>query len=100
MRRALLHDSPHRAFQLRQGRPGPGRILLQQGCRKQLQEALVAFITAAQQVEAERLQRVLHGAFGLGPVPAVRQALARAGWSVDQVDRVGKKILVDWQPDY
>jgi len=28
------------------------------------------------------------GFFGLGPVPAVRQALARAGWSVDQVDRV------------
>ena len=28
------------------------------------------------------------GLFGLGPVPAVRQALARAGWSVDQVDRV------------
>ncbi|MCC7218228.1 MAG: acetyl-CoA C-acyltransferase [Burkholderiales bacterium] len=28
------------------------------------------------------------GLFGLGPVPAVRQALARAGWSVDDVDRV------------
>jgi acetyl-CoA C-acetyltransferase len=28
------------------------------------------------------------GFFGLGPVPAVRQALGRAGWSVDQVDRV------------
>lgn len=28
------------------------------------------------------------GLFGLGPVPAVRQALARAGWRVDQVDRV------------
>jgi acetyl-CoA C-acetyltransferase len=28
------------------------------------------------------------GFFGLGPVPAVRQALARAGWSVAQVDRV------------
>lgn len=28
------------------------------------------------------------GFFGLGPVPAVRQALARAGWSVGQVDRV------------
>ena len=28
------------------------------------------------------------GFFGLGPVPAVRQALARAGWSVSQVDRV------------
>jgi acetyl-CoA C-acetyltransferase len=28
------------------------------------------------------------GYFGLGPVPAVRQALARAGWSVAQVDRV------------
>lgn len=28
------------------------------------------------------------GYFGLGPVPAVRQALARAGWSVKEVDRV------------
>jgi acetyl-CoA C-acetyltransferase len=28
------------------------------------------------------------GMFGLGPVPAVRQALARAEWSVGQVDRV------------
>lgn len=28
------------------------------------------------------------GMFGLGPVPAVRQALARAGWSATQVERV------------
>jgi acetyl-CoA C-acetyltransferase len=28
------------------------------------------------------------GFFGLGPVPAVRQALARAGWSIGDVDRV------------
>ena len=28
------------------------------------------------------------GLFGLGPVPAVRQALVRAGWSVGDVDRV------------
>jgi len=28
------------------------------------------------------------GLFGLGPVPAVRQALARAGWSVSDVQRV------------
>ena len=28
------------------------------------------------------------GFFGLGPVPAVRQALARAGWSAGDVDRV------------
>ena len=28
------------------------------------------------------------GFFGLGPVPAVRQALARAGWAVKEVDRV------------
>ena len=28
------------------------------------------------------------GFFGLGPVPAVRQALARAGWAVGDVDRV------------
>ncbi|GAB3128502.1 thiolase family protein [Novispirillum itersonii] len=27
------------------------------------------------------------GLFGLGPVPAVRQALARAGWSLSDVDR-------------
>lgn len=27
------------------------------------------------------------GLFGLGPVPAVRQALARAGWSVGDVQR-------------
>jgi acetyl-CoA C-acetyltransferase len=27
------------------------------------------------------------GLFGLGPVPAVKQALARAGWSMAQVDR-------------
>jgi acetyl-CoA C-acetyltransferase len=25
--------------------------------------------------------------FGLGPVPAVKQALARAGWNVDSVER-------------
>src|SRR5690606_1149871 len=28
------------------------------------------------------------GFFGLGPVPAVRQALERAGWKVEQVERV------------
>lgn len=28
------------------------------------------------------------GMFGLGPVPAVRQALERAGWSVADVERV------------
>jgi acetyl-CoA C-acetyltransferase len=28
------------------------------------------------------------GLFGLGPVPAVRQALTRAGWKLAQVDRV------------
>src|ERR1700736_6340414 len=28
------------------------------------------------------------GRFGLGPVPAVRQALARAGWSIGDVERV------------
>jgi acetyl-CoA C-acetyltransferase len=28
------------------------------------------------------------GFFGLGPVPAVRQALARAGWSVADVERI------------
>ncbi len=28
------------------------------------------------------------GMFGLGPIPAVRQALARAGWSLDTVERV------------
>jgi acetyl-CoA C-acetyltransferase len=28
------------------------------------------------------------GMFGLGPIPAVRQALARAGWKVGELDRV------------
>jgi acetyl-CoA C-acetyltransferase len=28
------------------------------------------------------------GMFGLGPIPAVRQALARAGWDVSSVERV------------
>lgn len=28
------------------------------------------------------------GMFGLGPVPAVRQALARAGWSVADIERI------------
>ena len=28
------------------------------------------------------------GFFGLGPIPAVRQAIARAGWSITDVDRV------------
>ncbi|WEY42093.1 MULTISPECIES: acetyl-CoA C-acetyltransferase [Paraburkholderia] len=28
------------------------------------------------------------GFFGLGPIPAVRQAIARAGWSISDVDRV------------
>ena len=28
------------------------------------------------------------GLFGLGPVPAVRQALARAGWTLGEVERV------------
>ncbi len=35
-----------------------------------LREALVAFISSAQRDEAERVERVLHGAFGLGEVPA------------------------------
>lgn len=28
------------------------------------------------------------GMFGLGPVPAVRQALARAGWTIGDIDRI------------
>jgi acetyl-CoA C-acetyltransferase len=28
------------------------------------------------------------GMFGIGPVPAVRQALDRAGWSIKDVDRI------------
>jgi len=49
------------------------------------------------------------GFFGLGPVPAVRQALQRAGWSLAQVDRVeineafaaqvladGRELGFDW----
>lgn len=27
------------------------------------------------------------GLFGLGPIPAIRQAMGRAGWSVDEIDR-------------
>ncbi|MCC7274227.1 MAG: thiolase family protein, partial [Alphaproteobacteria bacterium] len=34
------------------------------------------------------LAAVEPGMFGIGPVPAVRQALDRAGWSVGDVDRV------------
>jgi len=34
------------------------------------------------------LAAVEPGMFGLGPVPAVRQALARAGWSVADVERI------------
>lgn len=37
---------------------------------QRLQEVLVAHITAGQGVEAERLERVLRGAFGLGEAPA------------------------------
>lgn len=29
------------------------------------------------------------GLFGLGPIPAVRQALSRAGWSLSDVERIG-----------
>lgn len=35
-----------------------------------LREALVAFIPSTQREDAERVERVLHGAFGLGEVPA------------------------------
>ena len=28
------------------------------------------------------------GMFGLGPVPAVRQALARAGWKISDIERI------------
>ena len=40
-----------------------------------LREVLVAFIPEAQRDEAERLERVLHGAFGLGKPPADSTAL-------------------------
>ncbi|MFT3707592.1 MAG: hypothetical protein QM817_07975 [Archangium sp.] len=38
--------------------------------RRQFREALAAWIPADKRPDAERLQRVLHGAFGLGEAPA------------------------------
>lgn len=38
--------------------------------RRTMREALAAFIPAGKREDAERLQRVLHGAFGLGQAPA------------------------------
>jgi acetyl-CoA C-acetyltransferase len=60
--------------------------------------AAAMFITNAQWAEKHGLEIVARlvsygiaavepGMFGLGPVPAVKMALARAGWSVNEVER-------------
>jgi acetyl-CoA C-acetyltransferase len=65
-----------------------------------LNTAAAAMVLAAEDWAAKRglapiarlvsygIAAVEPGMFGLGPIPAVRQALARAGWSNDDVDRV------------
>jgi acetyl-CoA C-acetyltransferase len=45
-------------------------------------------VTPAGRLVAYGVGAVEPGMFGLGPVPAVRQALARAGWSVSDLERV------------
>ncbi len=45
-------------------------------------------LTAAARLVAYGVGAVEPGMFGLGPVPAVRQALQRAGWDVSSVERV------------
>ena len=56
-------------------------------------------LTEAGWAEARRLEPVARlvaygiaavepGMFGLGPIPAVKQALTRAGWSIGDLDRV------------
>ncbi len=44
-------------------------------------------IEAGVRLVAHGVAAVEPGFFGLGPVPAVRQALERAGWSISEVDR-------------
>lgn len=45
-------------------------------------------LTSVARLAAFGVGAVEPGMFGIGPVPAVRQALERAGWSVGDVDRV------------
>jgi acetyl-CoA C-acetyltransferase len=45
-------------------------------------------LAASARLVAYGIAAVEPGMFGLGPVPAVRQALARAGWSIGDVERV------------
>jgi len=45
-------------------------------------------LAATARLVAYGIAAVEPGMFGLGPVPAVRQALARAGWSIGDVERV------------
>jgi len=47
-----------------------------------------AGLTPAARLVAYGLGAVEPGMFGMGPVPAVRQALARAGWRVGDVERI------------
>ena len=45
-------------------------------------------LPAAARLVSYGIAAVEPGMFGLGPVPAVRQALQRAGWDVGSVERV------------
>ncbi len=45
-------------------------------------------LSAAARLISYGIAAVEPGMFGLGPVPAVRQALQRAGWDVGSVERV------------
>ena len=45
-------------------------------------------LTATARLVSYGIAAVEPGMFGVGPVPAVRQALARAGWSIGDVERV------------
>jgi acetyl-CoA C-acetyltransferase len=45
-------------------------------------------VTPAARFVSYGIAAVEPGMFGLGPIPAVRQALDRAGWSLDTVERV------------
>jgi acetyl-CoA C-acetyltransferase len=45
-------------------------------------------VAATARLVAYGIAAVEPGMFGLGPVPAVRQALARAGWDIGSVERV------------
>jgi acetyl-CoA C-acetyltransferase len=45
-------------------------------------------VTPLAQLVAYGIAAVEPGLFGLGPIPAVKQALARAGWSNGDVERI------------